>query len=84
MLLRNVDTKSAWVWIQGFWIFAWLTELSVLVGTDTYYSVYLLCGILAIMALCKNATSQREISVKQRCILSISAGIFSLAIGGGG
>ena len=30
--------------VQALLIYVWLTDLSALAGTDTYYSVYLLCG----------------------------------------
>ena len=35
--------------VQALLIFVWLTDLSALAGTDTYYSVYLLCGVAALL-----------------------------------
>ena len=34
--------------VQALLIYVWLTDLSALAGTDTYYSVYLLCGAAAL------------------------------------
>lgn len=75
MLSKSLNGKNASLMIQVFLVFVWLTDLSVLAGTDTYYSVYLLCGVLGIMALCKRADRKRTLSGKQR---------FALAIAGGG
>ena len=40
--------------VQALLIFVWLTDLSALAGTDTYYSVYLLCGAAALLCLWDN------------------------------
>ena len=37
--------KKYRILLQGALIFVWLTDLSPLTQTDTYYSVYLLCGL---------------------------------------
>ena len=34
---------------QALLIYVWLTDLSALSGTDTYYSVYLLLGAAALL-----------------------------------
>lgn len=39
---------------QATLIYVWLTDLSALSGTDTYYSVYLLCGVAGLICLLDN------------------------------
>ena len=80
MLSKSLNGKNASLMIQVFLVFVWLTDLSVLAGTDTYYSVYLLCGVLGIMALCKRADRKRTLSGKQRFALAIAGGGITLAV----
>ena len=56
-------------------IFIWLTDLSALAGTDTYYSVYLLCGIAALLCLWDNRKGG-----KSHPALGVLAGLFALAV----
>ena len=80
MLSKSLNGNNASLMIQVFLVFVWLTDLSVLAGTDTYYSVYLLCGVLGIMALCKRADRKRTLSGKQRFALAIAGGGITLAV----
>lgn len=43
--------KKYRILLQGALIFVWLTDLSPLTQTDTYYSVYLLCGLAGLACL---------------------------------
>lgn len=65
---------------QAFLIYIWLTVLSALSVTDTYYSVYLLCGALGLMCLYDNYKSRRCCDSKKQWILWLFSGWFSLAV----
>ncbi|MDO5544506.1 MAG: DUF6020 family protein [Eubacteriales bacterium] len=60
---------------QALLIYVWLTDLSALAGTDTYYSVYLLCGTAALLCLWDNRKGGRG-----HPALWVFAGLFSLAV----
>lgn len=62
--------------LQAVLIFVWLTDLSPLTETDTYYSVYLLCGLAGLACLLAN----RQQTAKQPAALKIFAGLFTLAV----
>ena len=63
------DTTKASVILRSFFIYIWLTHLSVLSETDTYYSVYLLCGVLGILCLYDNYKTRRNCPESQMWIL---------------
>ena len=60
---------------QALLIYVWLTDLSALAGTDTYYSVYLLLGVAALLCLLDNRKGG-----KSRPALWCLAGLFSVAV----
>ena len=60
---------------QALLIYVWLTDLSALAGTDTYYSVYLLLGVAALLCLWDNRKGG-----KSRPALWCLAGLFSVAV----
>ena len=60
--------------VQALLVYVWLTDLSALAGTDTYYSVYLLCGIAALLCLWDNRKGG-----KSHPALWVLAGLFVLA-----
>lgn len=51
------DLKKALAVLQLFLTMVWLTHLS---GTDSLYSAYALCGILAVICLCDNYVKDRK------------------------
>lgn len=59
---------------QALLIYVWLTDLSALAGTDTYYGVYLLLGVAALLCLWDNRKGR-----KSRPALWVLAGLFALA-----
>lgn len=60
--------------------FAWLTALSPLSATDTYYSVYLLCGLAGMLCMWEQFRNPRECPQgHKKCLLGFSA-LFSLAV----
>lgn len=61
--------------LQALLIYVWLTDLSALAGTDTYYSVYLLCGVAALLCLWDNRKGGETPPA-----LWIFSGLFSLAV----
>ncbi len=77
-LLKN-PSKPAIV-LQAVLVYIWLTVLSPLSVTDTYYSVYLLCGVLGLLCLYDNYKSCRCCNTKQKWIFGFFSGIFSLAV----
>ena len=74
------DTTRASVILRSFFIYIWLTHLSVLSETDTYYSVYLLCGVLGILCLYDNYKTRRNCPESQMWILRGFSALFSSAV----
>lgn len=74
------DTTRASVILRSFFIYIWLTCLSVLSETDTYYSVYLLCGVLGILCLYDNYKTRRNCPESQMWILRGFSALFSSAV----
>ena len=52
--------KKYRILLQGALIFVWLTDLSPLTQTDTYYSVYLLCGLFGLACLLANRRQEKQ------------------------
>lgn len=65
---------------QSLLTYSWLTVLSQLSLTDTYYSVYLLCGVAGVLCLCHNAAHRAPLPRKQNVTLAIFAALFSGAV----
>lgn len=74
------DTGKVEVLLRSLFIYIWLTVLSELSVTDTYYSVYLLCAVLGILCLYDNYKSGRVCAGRQKWILGIFSAIFSFAV----
>lgn len=60
--------------VQALLIYIWLTDLSAVAGTDTYYSAYLLCGVAALLCLWDNRKGG-----KTHPAVGVFAGLFALA-----
>lgn len=75
MMIRKKWNPAAVAAIQALLIYVWLTDLSALAGTDTYYSVYLLCVVASLLCLWDNRKGG-----KTHPALWIFAGLFSLAV----
>ena len=73
-MIRKKWNPAAAMVVQALLIYVWLTDLSALAGTDTYYSVYLLCGAAALLCLWHNRKGG-----KNHPALWVFAGLFSLA-----
>ena len=73
-MIRKKWNPAAAMVVQALLIYVWLTDLSALAGTDTYYSVYLLCGAAALLCLWDNRKGG-----KNHPALWVFAGLFSLA-----
>ena len=80
MLMKQLHWNKLSVIFQALLIYTWLTVLSPLSVTDTYYSVYLLCGALGLMCLYDNYKSCRCCDSKKQWILWLFSGWFSLAV----
>lgn len=63
---------------QAALIYIWLTDLSALSGTDTYYSVYLLCGVAGLICLLDNRRHP-GLPDHPRAI-AVFSGLFALAV----
>lgn len=74
-MIRRKWNPAAGLAAQALLIYIWLTDLSALAGTDTYYSVYLLCGTAALLCLWDNRKGGRT-----HPALWVFAGLFSLAV----
>lgn len=77
--LPTMNTKAG-VILQAGLIYTWLTVLSVLSVTDTYYSVYLLCGALGFLCLYDNYKNSRVIHGRHKWILRLFSGVFSFSV----
>ena len=67
--MKQLHWNKLSVIFQALLIYTWLTVLSPLSVTDTYYSVYLLCGALGLMCLYDNYKSRRCCDSKKQWIL---------------
>lgn len=54
MIRQKTANRQLLLLGQAALIFVWLTDLSALAGTDTYYSVYLLCAVASLLCLVDN------------------------------
>lgn len=63
--------------VQAVLIYVWLTDLSPLSATDTYYSVYLICGIAGLICLLDNRKCP---SAEHLPVLAVFSGLFALAV----
>lgn len=66
--------------LQLFFIFAWLTDLSALSSTDTYYSVYLLCAIAGVLCMVDNERQYNDLEQRENRILLVFAMLFATAV----
>ena len=73
-----VSSKA--VLLSSLGIYVWLTNLAPLTGTETYYSVYLLCGIAGILCLFDNFWRQVSCSRREASWIGIFSFLFSLAV----
>lgn len=77
---RSLNPTKASAISRAFFIYIWLTRLSVLSVTDTYYSVYLLCGMLGVFCLYDNYKTKRHCCGRQLWVLRGFSGVFSFAV----
>lgn len=75
----GIHTGKAAVIGKAFFIYIWLSVLSALSETDTYYSVYVLCGIGGLLCLFDNYKEHRS-SNFGNCTLLLFSALFSLAV----
>lgn len=66
--------------LQAFLVYCWLTVLSPLAVTDTYYSVYLLCAVFGILCLYDNQTSGLYYNLRKKVTLGLTAMLFAGAV----
>ena len=66
--------------LQAFFVYAWLTILSPLSVTDTYYSVYLLCAVAGLLCLYDNYRMAAACSRGQQLALVFFSALFSGAV----
>lgn len=52
--MKKYLSKKYLALFQAVLIFVWLADLSPLAETDTYYSVFLLCGLAGLAGLLDN------------------------------
>ena len=74
-MIKKKGNPAAVFAAQALLIFVWLTDLSALAGTDTYYSVYLLCGAAALLCLWDNRKGG-----KSHPVVRVLAGLFAVAV----
>ena len=63
--------------LQAIFVYMWLANLS---GTDSWFSVYLLCALGGLACLCGNYRRNAEITRGQAVWLAVFAAGFSLAV----
>lgn len=80
MALRVKKNDNVMVIVQALLIFVWLTILSPLSVTDTYYSVYLLCGVIGLLCLWDNHRLRAGCTRCQGLALGVASCLFSLAV----
>lgn len=77
-LLKNASGTTTV--FRAFLIYLWFTVLSPLSVTETYYSVYLLCGVLGLLCLYDNYKTGRESRISRMGTLGLFSALFSLAV----
>lgn len=80
MALWVKKNDNVMVIVQALLIFVWLTILSPLSVTDTYYSVYLLCGVVGLLCLWDNHRLRAGCTRCQGLALGVASCLFSLAV----
>ena len=80
MLKRYAPMSKSALLIQAVLIYCWLTVLSPLSVTDTYYSVYLLCALMGILCLYDNQTTAFYCNRTQRVTVGSFGALFSCAV----
>lgn len=66
--------------VQALFIYIWLTVLSPLSVTDTYYSVYLLCAVVGLLCLYDNYRTPAECTRGQGITVGVFAGVLAAAV----
>ena len=74
--MKKYLSKKYLVLFQAVLIFIWLADLSPLAGTDTYYSVFLLCGMAGLAGLLDNWRHP----IRRPVALHLFAGVFALLV----
>ena len=74
--MKKYLSRKYLVLFQAVLIFVWLADLSPLAGTDTYYSVFLLCGLAGLAGLLDNWRHP----IQRPVALHLFAGVFALLV----
>ena len=77
MIQSAENRKRLRVFLEGLFIYTWLTNLA---QTDAYFSVYVLCAAAGVLCLCGNYRHASELSSGTRAWLLVWGGVFSLAV----
>ena len=82
MLKMIENSPKSLVLLQVLFLYTWLINLSELSVTDTYYSVYLLCGLFGLLCLYDNyrLRAEQKHSGKVHMVLMCCAVLFSMAV----
>ena len=78
--MKQLFSNKVSVILQAILIYIWLTVLSPLSVTDTYYSVYLLCGMLGLLSLYDNYKTGHTSPSEHRWVLWSCSAWFALAV----
>ena len=80
MNIGKFCVSSKAVLLSSLGIYVWLTNLAPLTGTETYYSVYLLCGIAGILCLFDNFRRRISCTRREAYWIGVFSFLFSLAV----
>ena len=80
MNTRSENIRKAAAFLRLFLMYIWLTVLAELSGSDSYYSVYLLCALVSAFCLFDNYKADRICAGRQKCCLWFFSGLFSAAV----
>lgn len=80
MLKRYAPISKNSLFFHAVLIYFWLTVLSPLSVTDTWYSVYLLCAVAGVLCLFDNQTTGLYCIRQQRLLLGFFGMLFSGAV----
>lgn len=80
MVKRYAPISKGWLAVQALLVYSWLTVLSPLSVTDTYYSVYLLCALFGVLCLYDNQTAAYYCSMGQRLSMGVFGAFFSVLV----
>lgn len=79
MRTKRMYTKGAF-FLQLFLIYSWLVALLPAAQTDSYYSIYMICGLLGVICLLDNYRTRPVLSGRSQALTMVFSFVFSAVV----